>query len=123
VRVERVERGGRLFRLNGGNDRVENCARELGATTRQSSGRIASVGKKANRFLILVRRDETTFLVDSFFVLLNGDADDVRDPLNRMLLLSREAERQAGKGEHGHAAELGCPIHCRGNISGFQARV
>ena len=41
-----------------------------------------------------------------------------------MLLLSREAERQAGKGEHGHgAAELGCQIHCRGNISGFPARV
>jgi hypothetical protein len=112
-----------MLRRNRRDDRVENGSGRQGAIAWKTGSSESRVVQKADRFLILIGRDHATATVDALLVFFDGHADDVRDPLDRVLLRRSPRGQSSERKHRDSAAQLGSEAHCRGNISGLNERV
>jgi hypothetical protein len=94
--VERGDLGRRTSRGDDAAERVDEQAHVRRALTAQPLGDVTSILEEVDRFLILELRRQPTGSVDSFGVLLHGDADDARQSPRGMFL---RGERRGREGE------------------------
>src|SRR5690242_6111645 len=81
-----------MFGADRRDDRIEQDPRGVPTRARKTLGGSTRVREKVHGLLILLRRNHPTMLVDALRVLLERNRDDVRHPLDGMLLCTRGRE-------------------------------